>query len=475
MRIRTKIVATLGPASAGADCIRRLADAGCDMFRINFSHGTPEGRAGLLDDVRAVEEEIGRPLAVLGDLCGPKIRVGPMPEGGALLETGAIVTIVRDPGEGDGTRFSTTLPELVDEIEPGEPVLLDDGRIRLELLERGEDGGAICRVVHGGRLRSGKGINLPRTRLTLSSLTAKDRADVAWIGPRGLDYVALSFVRDPAALEELRGLLRDAGSGAHVVAKVEKPQALECIGEIIDAADAVMVARGDLGVEMELPEVPLAQKRIADLCQLARKPCIIATQMLDSMTHAPQPTRAEVSDVANAVLDRADAVMLSGETAVGEYPVETVRMMNRIAARAESYGDRGWRPLEAGGEPLRTAAALAGAVHSVIAGDEIAAVAVFTATGTTARMLSKIRLPLPVLALTQNRDAARRMALYHGVIPALAEAPEHTRDVLTLASELAVEQGIAEPGDKLVVVSGRPIGVPGRTNTLVVHTVGAAR
>ncbi len=474
MRIRTKIVATLGPASAGPDSIRRLAEAGCDMFRINFSHGTPEGREALLEAVRAVEAEIGRPLAVLGDLCGPKIRVGSMPEGGSVLETGSRVTVWREKVEGGAEGFSTNRPALVDEVQPGEPVLLDDGRIRLEVVDRSE-GGVTCRVIHGGRLKSGKGINLPHTCLTLSSLTAKDREDLEWIGARDLDYVALSFVREPEALTELRRLLQERGSDAHVVAKVEKPQALERIAEIVDVADAVMVARGDLGVEMELPEVPLAQKRIADLCQIAGKPCIIATQMLDSMTHAPQPTRAEVSDVANAVLDRTDAVMLSGETAVGAYPVETVRMMNRIAAKAESWGDRGWRPLEAGGALWRTTAALAGAVHAVIAGDDIAAVAVFTATGTTARMLSKIRLPLPILALTQNQDAARRMALYHGVIPARAEAPEHTRDVLALASELAVEQGIAAPGDKMVMVSGRPIGVPGKTNTLVVHTVGASR
>ncbi len=468
-------MATLGPATRDVAAIHRLAEAGCDMFRINFSHGTEAERGALLEGVRAVEAERGRPLAVLGDLCGPKIRVGPMAGGGAQLATGSQVVIVRMPVEGDPGRFSTTLPELVDELEPGEPVLLDDGRIRLEMVARVGDGDAQCRVVHGGRLTSGKGVNLPRTRLTLSSLTEKDLDDVAWIASRDFDYVGLSFVRDPDSLGALRERLRGAGSRAHVIAKIEKPEALARIEDIVDAADAVMVARGDLGVEMDLPEVPLAQKRIADLCQTAGKPCIIATQMLESMTHAPQPTRAEVSDVANAVLDRADAVMLSGETAMGDFPEEAVRMMNRIAARAESYGDCGWRPLEAGGAPWRTTAALAGAVHAVIDGEEIAAVALFTATGTTGRMLSKIRLPVPILALTQHRHAARRMQLYHGVIPALAEAPEHTRDVLALASDLARAEGIARPGDKLVVISGRPIGIPGKTNTLVVHTVEGSR
>ncbi len=472
MNVRTKIVATLGPASGTPALIRRLVEAGCDTFRINFSHGSPEDREALLGAVRAVEAELDRPLAVVGDLCGPKIRVGPLTGAPVELQTGARVDILRGAAEGDASGFSTTLPELVDELSVGEPVLLDDGRIRLEVEATVPGERARCRVVHGGPLVPGKGINLPRTRLSLSSLTEKDRADVDWILGRRLDYVALSFVREARALAVLRELLRAGGSEAHVIAKVEKPEALERIDEIVAEANAVMVARGDLGVEMDLPEVPLAQKRIADLCQTAGKPCIIATQMLETMTHSPQPTRAEVSDVANAVLDRADAVMLSGETAVGEFPVETVRMMNRIAARTESFAGSEGSGLRITGGAWRTAAALAGAVHAIVIGEEISAVAVFTATGATARMLSKSRLPLPILALTQSRPTARRMQLYHGVIPAVADAPEHTREVLALASRLAMDRGIATPGDKLVVVSGRPIGVAGATNTMVVHTVG---
>ncbi len=471
MTVRTKIVATLGPASGSPATVRRLVEAGCDTFRINFSHGSPDERQDLLTAVRDVEAELDRPLAVIGDLCGPKIRVGPLAAEAIALEPEAEVQILRDEVEGDAAGFSTTLPELVDELSPGEPVLLDDGRIRLRVEEVLPGRGARCRVVHGGTLRTGKGVNLPRTQLSLSSLTEKDRSDLEWIASRDLDYVALSFVREARALAELRGLLRSGGSGAHVIAKVEKPQALACIDEIVEEADAVMVARGDLGVEMDLPEVPMAQKRIADLCQCAGKPCIIATQMLETMTRSPQPTRAEVSDVANAVLDRADAVMLSGETAVGDYPVRTVRMMNRIAARAENYAGQRVGGLRITGGAWRTAAALAGAIHAIVEAEEIAAVAVFTATGATARMLSKSRLPLPILALTQHRDAARRMQLYHGVLSSLAEAPEHTRQVLALASRLAVETGIATPGEKLVVISGRPIGVAGATNTLVVHTV----
>ena len=474
MSIRTKIVATLGPATADRESIRALAEAGCDVFRINFSHGDEQGRGALLAAVREVEAELDHPLAVMADLCGPKIRVGLMADGGARLVRGASIVIQRDEIEGTAERISTTLAELVDAVEPGEPLLLDDGKLRLEVAEVRADE-AVCTVVHGGLLTSGKGVNLPRTRLALSALTEKDRADVDWIVDQdaelGIDFVALSFVRSADDIEELRRTLAVGGCQAHIVAKVEKPQAVAAIEAVVDAADAIMVARGDLGVEMDLPSVPVAQKRIAARCQAAGKPCIIATQMLDSMTHAPQPTRAEVSDVANAVLDRADAVMLSGETAVGEYPVEAVRMMNRIVLRAQEC-EQGIAPAVRH-EGARTSAALAGAVRSLVQEEPIAAVGVFTASGTTARMFSKIRLPVPVLAMSQSRAAVRRMCLYFGVQTALVRAPEHTRQVLARAAELAVERGLARPGDELVVISGRPIGVAGATNTLVVHTVPA--
>ena len=474
MSKRTKIVATLGPATADRESIRALAEAGCDVFRINFSHGDEEGRGALLAAVREVEAELGQPLAVMADLCGPKIRVGLMADGGALLVRGESIVIQREEVEGTKQRISTTLAELVDAVEPGEPLLLDDGKLRLEVTEVGADE-AVCTVIHGGRLTSGKGVNLPRTRLTLSALTEKDRADVDWIVARdaelGIDFVALSFVRSADDIQELRRMLAVGGCQAHIVAKVEKPQAVAAIEAVVDAADAIMVARGDLGVEMDLPAVPVAQKRIAARCQAVGKPCIIATQMLDSMTHAPQPTRAEVSDVANAVLDRADAVMLSGETAVGEYPVETVRMMNRIVLRAQEC-EQGIAPAVRF-EGARIAAALAGAVRSLVQEEPIAAVGVFTASGTTARMFSKIRLPVPVLAMSQSRTAVRRMCLYYGVQTALVQAPEHTREVLARAAALAVERELARPGDNLVVISGRPIGVAGATNTLVVHTIPA--
>ncbi len=469
--IRTKIVATIGPASSSREMIARLAGAGCDVFRVNFSHGDADQRQAFLENVRAVERDRGEPLAVMADLCGPKIRLGVIGGGSVRLEEGQQVVIQREPVEGSTKRLSTTLEELPAEVRVGETLLIDDGRVRLTV--ESADGGAeaVCRVVRGGVVSTGKGINLPDTDLTVASLTAKDRRDVDFIAERDFDYVALSFVRSADDVSELRGLLAERDCDAHVVAKIEKRQAVEDIEEIIDVADAVMVARGDLGVEMNLPEVPLAQKRITSLCLSGGKPCIIATQMLESMTHAATPTRAEVSDVANAVLDCADAVMLSGETAVGEYPAEAVAMMNETVARVQAYADETTRPLRVTHAPAVTTAALAAAVLDIVEIEDVAAAAVFTATGATARMLAKNRLPRPILAMSPSASAVRRMCLYYGVEAVRADAPQHTREVLALASRLLVERGLARRGDRIVVLSGRPIGQPGATNTLVVHEI----
>ncbi len=471
MVIRTKIVATVGPASGTPQVIRRLVDAGCDLFRVNFSHGTDEQHAGLLSAIRGVEDDTGEPIGVIGDLCGPKIRVGPLTGGSVLLADGQELAIRRDPVEGQADRISITLAEMVEAARPGDAVFIDDGKIRLEVIEAGGEDEVRCRVVRGGVLASGKGVNLPHTKLKLQAMTEKDHRDAAWIAERDFDYVALSFVRSADDVAKLRAFLHERGCEAHIIAKIEKPQALERIGEIIDAADAVMVARGDLGVEMDLPAVPVAQKRIARLCQGAGKPCIIATQMLETMTHADTPTRAEVSDVANAVLDHADAVMLSGETAVGEHPVAAVRVMNDIVAHMQAYHDETYVPTPVAYAPAPTAGALAAAVREIAAVEDIAAVAVFTLSGRTALMFAKHRPPVPILGLSPSRATLRRMCLYYGVEPALAPIVEHTRDILDLASRFAIDRGIAGDGDKIVVVSGRPIGQPAATNTLVVHTV----
>jgi pyruvate kinase len=474
MPIRTKIVATVGPACAKAKDIEDLACAGVDVFRINFSHGDDAQRQHFLDAIRAVEKTLGEPLAIMGDLCGPKIRVGLIRDGSMLLAEGQEIVIVRQPVEGDLERISTTMAEVIDELEVGQGVLIDDGKIRLEVVAADPPDKVVCRTVRGGVLSSGKGVNLPHTPLKTSALTENDRRHLKWIAERDFDFVALSFVRSADDVRELRGLMEGLGCAAHIVAKIEKPQALNQIERIVDVSDAIMVARGDLGVEMDLPAVPVAQKRIARLCHCAGKPCIIATQMLETMTHSAVPTRAEVSDVANAVLDHADAVMLSGETSVGEFPVQSVRMMDSVVREVQAYHDEVSGNLEGVHSPVATSAALASAVRAVIAGEDIAAVAVFTATGTTARLLAKSRLTCPVVAMSPDVRAVRRMCLYYGVLPVLAKAPSHTRDVVALAERLCLENKVAAKGERIVILSGRPIGKPGATNTLVVHTMGEA-
>lgn len=449
-----------------------MVEAGCDVLRINFSHGTDEQHQAMLEAVRHVEGEVGCPLAVLADLCGPKIRVGPIDGGELQLNDGDEIRIQRGQVRpGAGHRISITLDELIDEVKAGQAILLDDGKLRLEVIEPRPPEEVLCRVVRGGVLRSGKGVNLPHTALSVEALTEKDRRDAAWIAAsRAFHYVALSFVRRAADVAQLRQLLREHGSDLSIVSKIEKPQALEDIDAIIDASDALMVARGDLGVEMDLPSVPVAQKQIARKCRAAGKPCIIATQMLESMTEAPSPTRAEVSDVANAVLDCADAVMLSAETASGRFPVEAVATMNDVVAAIEAYHDATVSPAPVTSAAAPTVAALAAAVREIVGRLDIAAVAVFTATGTTARVLSKHRLARPIVALSPDAAALRRMQLFYGVDPLLAPImPEHTREVLDMASRYILQAGLARSGDQIVVLSGRPMNTPGTTNTLVVH------
>ena len=473
MITRTKIVATLGPATSEVDVIGRLARAGADVFRINFSHGDNEQRKMLFDNIRAVEAEMQQPLGIMGDLCGPKIRVREITGGSVLLGEGQEIVIQRADILGTARRISTTLEELAQQVRPGQTMLLDDGKIRLEIVEVISPDEILCRVTQGGMLAGSKGVNLPGTQLKISAITEKDRADIEWIAALDFDYVALSFVQVADDVLELRRLLDAAGCQARIVAKIERPQAIENIDAIVSAADVVMVARGDLGVEMDLPSVPVAQKRIARLCQLKGRPCIIATQMLESMTTSPTPTRAEVSDVANAALDLADAVMLSGETAVGKYPVAAVRMMDRIVAEMQSYHDqdREIGPIQVLHVP-QTVASLARAVQEITAAQPIAAIAAFTISGSTVRILSKQRPHCPILGISPELAVVRQMCLYYGVQSMQAGLVEHTTDVLELAARFAVDQGVAEPGDNIIVISGRPLGKTGVTNTLVVHTVG---
>ncbi len=468
MTIRTKICATVGPACRERRVLAEMARAGTDVFRVNFSHGDQASRFAALEAVRSVEAEIGWPLGVMADLCGQKIRVGMMAGGGALLETGQSVEIRRQVVEGTAQAISTTLPELVDRLEAGQLLLLDEGAIRLRVVAKNPPLSVTCQVLRGGLLQSGKGVHLPETELKLPALTEKDRSDAEWILQHDFDLVALSFVQRPEDVGELRRLV---GPELKIIAKIEKPQALERIEEILEAADGIMVARGDLGVEMDLPQVPMVQKRLVRLTREHGKACIVATQMLESMTRQPAPTRAEVADIANAVLDGTDAVMLSGETAVGSYPVEAVAAMNEIAAAAEAHEARFGNPVPVHCAASRTTAALAAAVRAVVAEEKIVAVAVFTATGTTANVLAQQRLAMPVLAMSPSLRVVRQMSLLYGVRAVLQPACEHTRQLLARAADHLKAMGLAREGEKIVVLSGRPIGRPGATSSLVVHTV----
>jgi pyruvate kinase len=484
---KTKIVATVGPASWDAAMLARLIKAGVDVFRINFSHGAISDHERTLKTIRRVADDLDAPVAVMADLCGPKIRVGKIRDGAVMLVEGSEVVIKRKPIEGNVNRISTTLPELIDDVRERQTIRLDDGKLELKVVKTNAPREITCRVVTGGMLASGKGVNLPGTNLSLSALTEKDRADAAWIARHDFDFVALSFVQRAADIKALRKLLATSKYPLRIVAKIEKPQAVKNIDAILDVADGIMIARGDLGVEMPLPDVPIVQKQLVAKCAQAGKPCIIATQMLETMTTNPTPTRAEVSDVANAVLDGADAVMLSGETAVGKFPDKAVAMMDQIAARAEAHLGDGVCAAPREGDLLCNVLTQAGrgkagavtedllavvrATRTLVAAERVKAVVVFTITGVTARLMSKAQLPVPILALTPDARTRRQMSVLRGVHGEAIEIVEHTRDILAVAEKQIRKLKWARKGDKIIVISGRPIGTPGKVNTMVVHTV----
>ena len=468
---RTKIIATIGPASATQAQMEELIQAGVDLFRINFSHGARETHDEELRTIRAAESRVGRPIAVCGDLCGPKIRVSPIEGGEVPLVTGQTIVIQRAAIAGTAERISTTLPELVDAVRVGESILLADGRLKLEVVSTQPPDQFTCRVAVGGVLSSGKGVNLPQSQLNISALTEKDLQDIAFIAQRDFDYVALSFVQKADDVRQLRALLTQHGSDARIIAKIEKPQALSHIDDIIEATDAIMVARGDLGVEMDFPTVPIAQKTIARKCERAGKPCIIATEMLESMITSPRPTRAEVSDVANAVFDRTDAVMLSAESAIGKYPVAAVTAMRQTVMAADTFQDTYGAPVHLAPQQATTTAALAGALREIMQMQPIAAVAVFTVSGNTARLIAKNRPPCPIVALSANVSTLRRCCLYHGVMPHLAQTPVDTIGAVQMAARVCSELGVARPGEHIIILAGHPFDRPGNTNGLIVMTI----
>jgi pyruvate kinase len=460
---KAKIVATVGPATATPQAIRALFDAGADVFRLNFSHGAHADHRERFEYVRQVEFDCGRPAGVMMDLQGPKLRIGTLVDGSADLKPGEAFRLDMAPTPGDARRAPLPHPEIFRALRPGVDVLLDDGRLRLRIESCGGDF-AETAVVTGGRLRDRKGVNVPGAVLPISALTDKDRQDLQFGLDLGVDWVALSFVQRPEDVAEARRLI--AGRAA-VLVKLEKPAAIERLEELIELADAVMVARGDLGVEMPAEDVPALQKRIIAACREAGKPVVVATQMLDSMVHAPAPTRAEASDVATAVYDGADAVMLSAETASGEYPIEAVSMMNRIIRRVEQ--DPYYRRIidAQNPEPEATAAdAISAAAAQVAHTLSAAAIVTYTTSGSTTLRAARERPDVPVLCLTERIETARRLALCWGTHCVQTKDVSSFSEMVEKACSIAREQGIAGKGQRLVVTAGVPFGTPGSTNVL---------
>jgi pyruvate kinase len=462
-RRRTKIVATVGPASASPEMLSRLFLAGADVFRLNFSHGTHDDHFRSLGMIRALEEQVGRPIGVLADVQGPKLRVGRFAAGRVSLQTGQGFRLDLSPVPGDARRVQLPHPEILEAAGIGTSLLLDDGKLRLRV-ERKRDDHLECSVVVGGPLSDRKGVNVPDVALPIPALTEKDRADMEFALSHGADYIGLSFVQRAEDVAEARGI---AAGRAWIMTKLEKPQALDNLDAILALSDCVMVARGDLGVELPPEEVPLAQKRIVRAARDRGIPVVVATQMLESMITAPAPTRAEASDVATAVYDGADAVMLSAETAAGQYPYEAVNIMDRIVARVEQ--DPAWRTGmdTTRREPERSAAgAIAAAARQIAHTIDARAIAAFTLSGATALRVARERPDCPVLGLTTTVATARRLAVVWGV-HALPTGETHTMtETVTRATRAARQEGFAATGEEIVVAAGVPFNKPGTTNAL---------
>ncbi len=456
---QAKIVATLGPGASSRNAISALFHAGADVFRLNMSHGSREDHRARCGVLRDLESATGRPIGVLVDLQGPKLRVGTFVRGGVDLERGQALRLDLDPAPGDETRVGLPHPEVFAAVETGNRILLDDGRVALRVEGRGDDF-AQTTVEAGGRLSDNKGLNLPGVRLPIAALTEKDRDDLAFALEIGADWIALSFVQRPGDIVEARDL---AGGRAAVMAKLEKPSAIDSLAGIIELADGVMVARGDLGVEMKPEEVPGLQKRIVRACRQAGKPVVVATQMLESMIASPTPTRAEASDVATAVHDGADALMLSGETAVGEYPAETVGIMSRIVRAVENdplYDTLATAPEATGADAISAAA------RQVARTVNASAIVAYSVSGATTLRASRVRPDAPILGLTPKTESARRLALAWGVHSVHTEDAKDFADMVRRACALSKREGFAAPGDRIVITAGVPFGTPGATNTL---------
>lgn len=476
--IRTKILATLGPACPDVDSLARLFDAGADLCRLNFSHGTLDNHLAMLRNIREAAARHDHPIAVLGDLCGPKIRVGKVDDidqsGGMPIAAGDQLVIQRAPIVGNHGRISTNYPHFVDDVQVGHRVLIEDGLLRFVCVEKNYNE-VVCSCTSGGVIKSGKGINLPNTTVGLPSITDQDWACVDWAIEHDLDYLALSFVRKPDELHLLREHLRNRVSDIHIIAKIEKAEAIQSIDGIIEAADGLMIARGDLGVEMDVAQVPILQKSLIRRAQAAGKPVIVATQMLQSMIEHSSPTRAEVSDVANAIFDGTDAVMLSGETSVGKYPVGAVHTMAHIAEVTETYLDslpESLQPALLTVPTMQLSTAVARGVRQIAADLKVSLVVLYSQTGATARIFSKLRFHVPVVALSSDHRALRRMALHFGVLPHEMPPPADMNELVRNVDELVTEKKLTSAGQRICIVAGASLGTPGTLNGIVIHTVG---
>jgi pyruvate kinase len=467
---RTKIVATLGPASSDRSVISNLFAAGADVFRINMSHTTHERMRELVAAIRTVETEHARPIGILVDLQGPKLRIGRFADSAATLINGHAFALDADAAPGDATRAHLPNAEIFRAIEPGHVLLLDDGKIRL-VATAVDDKRIMTRVEFGGKLSDRKGVSLPDTTIPFSALAEKDRSDLEAALDTDIDWVALSFIQRPEDIAEAKKLTRGR---AAVMAKIEKPQAVTRLGEIIDLADALMVARGDLGVEMPLEKVPGVQKQMTRLGRRAGKPVVVATQMLESMINSPVPTRAEVSDVATAIFEGADAIMLSAESAAGQYPVEAVATMDRIAQEVEQ--DPLYRTIldAQRTEPEATGAdAIAAAARQIAETLELSAIICWTSSGSTGLRVARERPKSPIVAISPKLPTCRRLALVWGVHSILAEDAHDLDDMVERASRLACRDGFAKAGQRVIIVAGVPLGTPGATNMLRIAFVAA--
>ncbi|WP_434580235.1 pyruvate kinase [Pseudomonas sp. Z5-35] len=465
---KVKILATLGPATRGIDDIRELVQAGVNIFRLNFSHGDHADHAQRYQWIREVERQLNYPLGILMDLQGPKLRVGKFADGKVLLQRGQALRLDLDPTPGDQRRVNLPHPQIIAALEPGMDLLLDDGKLRLRVVARHAD--AIdTEVLNGGELSDHKGVNVPQAVLDLSPLTAKDRRDLSFGLELGVDWVALSFVQRPEDIREARALI---GNQAFLMAKIEKPSAVAQLREIAELSDAIMVARGDLGVEVPAESVPQIQKNIIGTCRALGKPVVVATQMLESMRFSPAPTRAEVTDVANAVAEGADAVMLSAETASGDYPLEAVQMMSKIIRQVESGPDyQAQLDVSRPKAEATVSDAISCAIRRISNVLPVAVLVNYSESGSSSLRAARERPTVPILNLTPNLQAARRLTVAWGVHSVVNDRLKQVDEVCSTALEIAQAQGMAQRGDTLLITAGVPFGQPGSTNSLRIETL----